>query len=216
MKERVANRLLITIAFICYLSVLAGYCIWDYHYQRRILLSGIDAELYKSAIALKYMLPDDLHDRAVDAESLSLVEDHHLALKLTRFVMEIGFKYAYTVIKKDDRLLFVVADLTSDPETERGTYYFYPYDDADESFYRAFEGFEPVYKTVTDQWGTVRTAMVPETSPSGLKYLACVDYDIGYVQTVLYRNWLRSSAIILFFLLLTVPIIMIYTRLHRS
>ena len=75
MKLRVANRLLIFTAFVCYLSVLAGYCFWDYQYQRRVLLGSIDAELYKSAAALKYILPEDLHDRAANSESLAIEED---------------------------------------------------------------------------------------------------------------------------------------------
>jgi PAS domain S-box-containing protein len=58
--------------------------------------------------------------------------------------------------------------------------------------------------------------MVPQTSPGGIKYLACADYDIGYVRGLLRNNLLQSIAIAAFFLLLGVPIILIYTRLRSE
>ena len=179
-------------------------------------MENIDNELYNSASTLKYILPEDFHDRAIDKHAISIKEDKYIATKLTSLVKEAGFKYAYTIIKKDDKLFFVACDLIADPENERGTFYYYEYEGADESFFKAFNQEVPIYKTVSDQWGTVRTVMISEKSPGGVKYLACVDYDISYVKGVLQKNFLRSIAISLFFVFLAVPILIIYTKLQNK
>ncbi|MFT5702581.1 MAG: PAS domain S-box-containing protein [Desulforhopalus sp.] len=216
MKKRSTKKYSICIALLIYLTTLICYGLWDYQYQKKAILANIDAELKASAVALKYMLPDDLHDRAVDAQSLSIEEDQYLSKKFTRFVKETGFKYAYTVLKKDGKLYFIISDVTEDPETKRGTYYFYLYEKANESYFKAFETQLPTFLTATGQWGTTRTVMVPETSAGGAKFLSCVDYDIGYVKSLLLRNWMRSCVVILLFLVLTLPIIILYTLLQRD
>ena len=70
-------------------------------------------------------------------------EDKYIADKLTRIVKEAGFKYNYTVIKKEEKLFFVVSDLIADPKNKRGTFYYYEYEDADKSFFDAFEKETP-------------------------------------------------------------------------
>ena len=58
--------------------------------------------------------------------------------------------------------------------------------------------------------------MIPETSPGGVKYLACADYDISYVNGLLQKSLLQSLATVLLFILLAVPIVIIYNRSLRN
>jgi len=215
-KIKSTNKLLFTITIIAYLIALIIYGHWNYQYHKNEIVDNIDRELYNYATTLKYILPEDFHDRAIDRQAISIEEDRYITTKLTKLVNETSLKYTYTIIKKGNHLFFVVSDIIADPETKRGTFYFYPYEEADESFINAFDKEEPTYKTVSDQWGTVRTVMVPEESPGGVKYLACADYDISYVNRVLQRNLLRSIVTILFFLLLAAPILLIYWKFRRK
>jgi PAS domain S-box-containing protein len=210
------NKLLLTITIIMYIIILSIYGYWDYSYNKNEIMENIDSELYNSASALKYILPEDFHDRAIDKHAISIKEDKEIAKKITNLINETSFKYAYTIVKKGGELFFIAGDLIEDPKTQRGTFYFYPYEEAGESFFKAFNQEVPTYKTVSDQWGTVRTVMIPEKSPGGVKYLACVDYDISYVKKVLQKNFLRSIVISLFFVFLAVPILIIYTKLHNK
>ncbi|MBM9518456.1 PAS domain S-box protein [Desulforhopalus vacuolatus] len=210
------NRSWFILAIIAYIVALFLYGFWDNDYQKKEILKDVDTTLYNTAISLKYMLPDDFHDRAIDAQSISIDEDKYLANKLTSLVRETGIKYVYTIIKKEDKLFFVTSDLIENPKDERGTFYYYEYEGADENFSNAFEKKTPMYKTVSDQWGTVRTVMVPEKSPGGINYLACADYDISYVKSLLNKNLLKSIATMLFFLLLTIPIIKVYTNSYKK
>ncbi len=220
-KPKKQYRQLYVAAAILYFLALFAYGFWNYTYQKSELLSNVDAKLYNCAIALKHMLPDDYHDRAIDEDAISIEEDREIVNKFNEYVKETDVKYIYTIIKKNEKLFFVASEVTVDPkeigiETPRGTYYFYEYTDADESFYAAFDSARPTYNTVSDQWGEVRTVMIPQTSPGGIKYLACADYDIGYIRGLLRSNLLQSIAIAAFFLLLGVPIILIYTRLRSE
>jgi len=181
-KFIIINRQLFIISVVFYTLALLIYGFWNYSSHKKEILEHIDTKLYNNAISLKYILPDDFHDRAIDAQSVSINEDKYIARKLTSLVKDVGFKYTYTIIKKDDKLFFIAGDTIEEPENERGTFYYYEYEEADEIFINAFEKKTPTYRTVTDQWGTVRTAIVPETSPGGTKYLACVDYDIDYYR----------------------------------
>jgi len=82
-------------------------------------------------------------------------------------VRDTGIKYAYTIIKKNGKLFFVDSVVIVDPKeagskSKRATYYFYDYtEEADKSFFEAFDRSKPTYNTVSDQWGKVRTVMIP-------------------------------------------------------
>jgi len=215
-KVNSPNIALFVITAVAYLIALLIYSYWNYQYYNNEIMEKIDRELYNRAISLKYILPEDFHDRAIDEQAISIEEDKYIANKLTKLVNETGLKYIYSVIKRGNRLFFIVSDLIADPKSERGTWYYYQYKEADKSFFDAFDQDDPIYKIVSDQWGTVRTVMVPEKSPRGLKYLACADYDISFVNGVLQRNLLRSIVSILLFSLLAVPFLLIYRSIRRK
>ncbi len=215
-KSKKQYNLLFSSTITFYLIALSVYAFWHYTQDKAEILENIDTKLYSCAIALKHILPDDFHDRAIDEHAISIEEDAYIVRKLMKLTEETDIKYIYTVIKKGDKLFFV-ADMILDAETERGTLYFYDYtDEADKSFFAAFDSTTPTYKTVSDQWGEVRTVMIPQTSPGGTKYLACADYDINYVKGLLRNNLLRSIATAVFFLLLGVPMMVIYIKHHSK
>lgn len=209
-------KLLFIVSISIFFTAILLYGFWSYLQNKKGILEHIDTKLYNHAISLKYLLPDDFHDRAIDAQAISIDEDKYIANKLTRIVKEAGFKYNYTVIKKEDKLFFAACDLIADPENERGTFYYYEYESADKSFFDAFDKGTPTYKTVSDKWGTFRTVMIPEKSPDGIKYLACADYDITYVQGLLQKNLFKSIATVFFFLLLSIPIIKAYIASYKD
>jgi len=211
-KFKPRNRLLFALTVVVYIIAVLLFVSWDYTHRKKGIIGNIDSKLYNSAAALKYILPDDFHDRAIDDQAISASEDKYFANKLTKLIKETGFKYTYTIARKEDRLFFIASDLTVDPEAKRGTWYFYPYEKADQSFIKAFDQDTPTFKTVSDQWGEVRTVMIPETTAGGVKYLACADYDITYVNGLLRKNLLRSMVTALFFLLVSIPIIILYTK----
>jgi PAS domain S-box-containing protein len=204
--------------FVC-LTLLGVYSFVEYFEQKNSILSNIDLRLYNNAIALKYILPEDYHDRAIDEDAISIEEDRSNVNKFKDYVKDVGIKYAYTVIKRNERLFFIVTEGLIEPEkadSKRGrvTYYFYDYtEEADKSFFEAFDVSTPTYQTVSDHWGKVRTVMVPQISPGGTKYLACADYGINYVNDLLNRNSLKLAGITSLLLFLVFPFMVLFKKL---
>ncbi len=199
-----------------YITGFVLFCSWDYHHHKDEIIQNVDHRLYHNVLALKHIIPEEVHERAIKAETFSVKEDKFWAEKLTHFVEETGLKFAYTVIKQNDQLYFVFSDLTLDPETQRGTYYYYPYDDAALIFLKAFEGGNALYSTVKDRWGTVRTVILPVVLESGTTVLFCVDYDISYINQLLKKNVIRIGLIALFFFFFTIVIVNIYRLIEKS
>jgi PAS domain-containing protein len=215
MKENyLKTRLFFILMLIVYIFGWVLYIYLDYSTRKNEVIKNIDLRLYNTAISLKYILPDDLHDRAIDKQAISIEEDLYIVRKLINLTKETGIKYAYTIIKQEEKLFFVATVVLTN--TERGTYYFLDYtEEADKAFFEAFNRTTPTYQTVSDQWGKVRTVMIPQTSPGGIKYLACADYDIGYVKELLQENLLRSITIVFFFVFLSVLIIVFYIKIRN-
>ncbi len=121
-KLKLQNKLQFIITVIVYIIALFAYGFWDYNYHKNEIIEDIDTRLYNSAAALKYILPDDFHDRAIDEQAISIKEDKYIAHKLTKLIKETGFKYTYTIVKKEDKLFFIASDIVADPENKRGTF----------------------------------------------------------------------------------------------
>ena len=86
-KFKSVNSLLLTITIVVYIIALLIYGSWNYSYHKNKIIKNIDVELYNSAAALKYILPEDLHDRAIDEQAISIKEDKSIANKLTKTLL---------------------------------------------------------------------------------------------------------------------------------
>jgi hypothetical protein len=104
---KLSNRLLFAVAAIVYLVSLLFYAYYNYNYSKNEIMKNIDRELYHFAKSIKYVLPDDFHDRANDSQSITLEEDKILSIKLTKIVKDTRVKYLYTLIKKGNRLFLL-------------------------------------------------------------------------------------------------------------
>jgi len=71
-KFKAINRLTLIVSIIVYLIALLIYGFWDYSFRKSQIMENIDKELYNSAAALKYILSDDFHDRAIDDHAVHL------------------------------------------------------------------------------------------------------------------------------------------------
>ena len=105
-KLKAQNRLLFIISVIVYIIALFGYGFWNYAHQKKEILENIDTKLYNSAAVLKYILPDDFHDRAIDEQAIPINEDKYIAHKLTKLIKETDYKFTYTIIKKGAQAFF--------------------------------------------------------------------------------------------------------------
>ena len=67
------NRFHFALVIIVYITAILVYGFWSNSHNKREILEHVDTTLYRHAISLKYMLPDDFHDRATDTQSVSIL-----------------------------------------------------------------------------------------------------------------------------------------------
>jgi hypothetical protein len=190
--------------------------VWYSQTSRQHLLNTLDDKMFIAAKAVKYMLAPDFHDRAVDKEAISFQEELENRKAVTGYASETPFTYIYTLVEKDSRFYFAAPTVTLQEAEEQKSWYFHPYKEIPTEFITAFETKQPVVTTHTDQWGTFRSIAVPEQSPGGRPYLACVDYDVSFIDGHLTGNRLKSLLVSLFFLVLTFPLIVLIWHALQS
>lgn len=201
---------------LVYAVFVSGFVFFTYAEQKQRTLGEADKALALAAKSLKYMLPTDFHDRVLDENSISLEEELETRRRLAAYAMETPFVYLYTLVEKDGTLFFATTTVTEEEAEARSRWYFYPYEDAPESFREAFLTKKTVYETYTDQWGTFRSVAIPERSPGGRIYLACADLDISALNTIIARETFRAFVTAVVFLFLAIPFFLIYQNQYRT
>ncbi len=190
-------------AFLFYLLVVAAGAIISFHKDKGVLMEAVDRELMIGASSIRYILPDDFHDRALDAHSISTDEDERNIGALSRFIEGARFAFVYTMIESGGGI-YVTSSSASKEELESGTEvrYFAPYEEARPYF----KDSEPLFTTYTDRWGHFRAALIPQKSPDGRTYIAAAEFDIGYVDALLRRRLVDILFFSLALLLAAVPL----------
>ncbi|MCG6895115.1 MAG: response regulator [Desulfobacteraceae bacterium] len=201
---------------VVYVAVVIGYAYWSGRKDQIERLQAIDQRLYIAALSLKHMLSDDFHDRAVDAEAISFAEEMKNRKEINSFANETQFTYLYTLAEKDGLFYFSAPTVTEEEARQQRRWYFLPYEDVPEAFRKAFAEGTPQFVEYTDQWGNFRSIALPQTSPGGRRYLSCADYDISYVKGLLRRSHIEAVVIAGLFILLTLPLVLLYRGMYRT
>ncbi|EFQ24796.1 multi-sensor signal transduction histidine kinase [Aminomonas paucivorans DSM 12260] len=204
------------LAGLLYLAGVLGYAGWVYATSQRDVTAAADRRLEAGARGLKYLLPRDFHDRARGPEDIPHDEELRLRDLVNRYAGEMGFVYTYTLAERDGKFYFASCTLTDQQMREREVWYFYPYDDIPREFVQAFRTGKPAFVSYRDQWGSFRSIALPETSPGGVRYLACADLDIRFIQTLTRCKALEALGTGLFFLLLSLPAVLLFHILNRA
>jgi len=215
-KTQFSNVIKFGLCIAFYVIAVAAYAALAYKEHKAILMKELDKQLMMSAKSLKYMLAPDFHDRAIDKDSISRKEEMKNRAVISGFASESGFKWVYTLAEKDGGFYFSAPTVTAQEAQERDKWYFYPYDEVPDEFRRAYTERKVVFAQYSDQWGSYRSIALPQISPGGHTYLACADADITYVKGLLQKNMLQSVVIAFFFLLCSVPFILLFRGIFRS
>jgi methyl-accepting chemotaxis protein len=109
-----------------------------------------------------------------------------------------GFKYIYSMIKTEDKYIFIHD--TGNVEPEESDYedtFLTPYDDFPPSLEKAWNTGEPEMEEYTDQWGTFRSVFFPVKGSSGKVVFAIgVDYSIDLVKATIRKAWIVLAVIL--------------------
>ena len=214
--NQIKKAWLFIIAIVFYILGVFVYTMWNYFSLKEDIMKNIDKRLYIGANAIKYILPEDFHDRAKNKQSITEEQDWKNITLLSDYANRSGFKYLYTVIKQNGHI-YITSSSATDEELKKNeeVRYFSIYDDCSDELKETFNKKEPVYVTYTDRWGTFRTVVIPEVSKKGIFYLSGAEYNISYVSKFLDEHLIISFLWGLFFLLLAIPLILNYSYIQK-
>jgi signal transduction histidine kinase len=201
--------------FLCYAAIIVCSAFLFVGFFETREMSGVDARLASAARAIKYMLADDFHDRAVDADAIGLDEELRNRKAVTSFARDSGLVYLYTLVLKDGRFYFSAPTVTAEEAGERERWYFYPYADAPPMFEKALRTGREQFSTYSDQWGTFRSVAVPEVSPGGVRYLACADMDISAINGKRLKDLLLAAGAAFVLIISSLPLLFLFNRNNR-
>lgn len=212
--DQLAKRLKFSILFcvVVYAVGVLAYVAWSNRRARMEILADIDQRLLIAAESLKYMLAPDFHDRAVDASSISFEEEMVNREAITHYALETDFQWLYTLIEKDGNFYFAAPTVTAEEARDQKRWYFHPYADIPAAFVTAYRENRPVTLSYQDQWGSFRSIALPQQSQGGRRYLACADFDIGFIGALLVKKRRESMLTALIFFGLIVPFGLILIR----
>ncbi|UZP66602.1 ATP-binding protein [Desulfovibrio mangrovi] len=182
-------------------------------YEEQRQMDYIDSRLKTAALSIKHMLAEDFHDRATGPDSISYEEEMENRKRVNDLTLFSGLTYAYTVVGNHGKYFFAAPTVSEEEAASRKRWYYYPYEDVPDSFVSALRTGRAVFASYTDQWGTFRSVVIPETSPGGRTYLACADYDISHITALRVRNFFIAAIITAALILASLPLQALY---HRS
>lgn len=204
------------ICLIIYSIAVIGYTAWSNNAFKSASIHEIDQKLLLAAKSLKFLLAPDFHDRAVDAESISIDEEMKNRRVVSSLAFDTDLEWLYTLVEKDNKFYFAAPTVTEDEAKKRKRWYFLSYEDIPESFVKAYKNKITTFSEYKDQWGHFRSVAIPETTPGGRTYLACADYKISYLENILQKNRSLSIATALYFLICSLPFLYFLNSNYRS
>jgi len=184
------------IAFLINLLCTAAYTWNAVGRERQLFVDGVDEKLMAAARALPLMLPEGIHDNIVGSESMDAGAFEEMYFQNTRYALDIGLKYVYTMVRAGDDF-FVCGnsgderELTEGPEVP----FYNPVLEPPQSLYEAWNTHEVRFDEYTDQWGTFRSIFVPMRSPQGTNFISAADMSLELLDRHLALIVARSLTI---------------------
>ncbi|MFA6196928.1 MAG: diguanylate cyclase [Sulfurimonas sp.] len=200
------------IALVIYISWIFYYSTSNYLDRKNNLMDEFDRQLVNAAVTLPIILKQDFHKQEMNQESVTSSEDEENRNRLSQLAEAIKIKYIYSLIQKNNKILFTVSSATQEElrTKENISYYFSEYNDAPPQIKTAFDTNHIEFAEYTDKWGHFRSVFIPLQTKEGFQYLSCADIEISHIEAILRDALLKNIVQSFFFLLFIVPFIFAY------
>lgn len=194
---------------LSFLAFALGVVLYYHHMwvrDRDAILKSVDDRLRTAADLVPLLLPRDFHDRAVAPDSISLREELLNRRLINEFVEIEGLRYAQTLVRFEGKFYFSAPTVSKKEARERGSWYFYPYEDIPESVVRIYESGQSAFLDYRDHWGEYRSLCKYFVSPGGVPYLVLVDIGTGAIRSLLSEALFKPFLSALYMLLIISPL----------
>jgi len=201
-------------------TLISFYSVFSYFNEKSSLLESIDTRLRSAAIAAKYIVGDEFHEKIAANNSLS--EEDHLnnILKQNSITKQLNLKYVYTMIEREGTVFFTSSSATDEELAEKSYSPFMDqYTEASEELLKCFKDKSTRFEEYSDRWGVFRSILIPYTTKSGNNYVIGADIPIDQINALLIKSFLQNllggiSLFIIFMLITTVRIKKLLKPIH--
>lgn len=201
-----------------YVAGVAAYSTYAYQSAKETLLISIDQKLTTAAIAVAKIVGPGFHDGLTGPESRSESELRALAAELTDYSRSANLIYIYSVIRHQDKPVFAAASVGYDDEwkSESWNSFFRPYLEPPQQLMQTLVDGKTRFAEYKDEYGSFRSVFMSWKTPGGETWVSGADIKTDDIQKLLSRSVAHSVMTALYFLLLLVPVALIYVRLTRN
>jgi signal transduction histidine kinase/CheY-like chemotaxis protein len=192
---------------IFYLVGVVIYALFVSYFDRNKIIRSIDERLLYAARNVKFILPDDFHDRAVTAGAISDSENTRNIAMLSDFAKISNLSYLYTTVVRDGKVFFTSSSASDEDIRKKNLpYYWQDYPEATPEFIATIKATSPTFESSKDRWGSFRSAIISISSPGGHQYLVGADMNITFVNKEILMGIGGILLRAFFFLIILIPL----------
>jgi diguanylate cyclase (GGDEF)-like protein/PAS domain S-box-containing protein len=187
-------------------------------FKNEIIYIELDLKLKTAALTISSLLPDNFHqqDMRYDENSAQLNLNNRDAL--TTYVKNAHISNLYTLIIRDNKILFTSSSTTpvDSSQDKTNTDFLSAYSDADPSLYAIFSDKQPQLVEYQDKWGRFRSIFIPLYAADGSLYIAAADITIDTVSAQLNEHFNKTMLISAIFMLTVFLLFLMQTISYRQ
>ncbi len=164
------------------------------------------------------VLPKDFHHKSTLEDGLSDENDMKNIVSLSNHAQILGVKYIYTLIKKDNNIIFTSSSATPKEleKNENLSHFGDRYDDVSPMVFDVFKTMEKSFDQYEDKWGKFYTLYFPMTSEDGTQFIAAADVDISKLNHQLNLVLWESIKHIIVQILFLLPLFLVYQAKEKE
>ncbi|WP_051304457.1 methyl-accepting chemotaxis protein [Chitinilyticum litopenaei] len=180
-------------------------------------LATIDARLESAARSFVLLLGTTYHDSLPPREQADLAQKRAEAIRLTRATEFLDVAYLYSYVVRDGKVFYTQASLS--PEQERAgdvEFYLKPSDtpENDPNVLKAVQAGQAVFsETENEQYGHLRSIILPLRNSRGEYYVSCADVNADLVAREVRHAMLMALPTGVLLLLVSVGVSLLLGRL---
>ncbi|MCU7493894.1 MAG: methyl-accepting chemotaxis protein [Ignavibacteria bacterium] len=193
--------------------MIGYYSIYSYEHDKAALDKSIDEKLVSAVYGVYYAFGDAYHDSLTGPASVSAAQNLENTKKLNFITNKLGLSYVYTMVQTPDDSVHFTSSSATDEQMAKGEYspFFETYTEASDLLRSVFSEKKMNFENFTDKWGSVRSALIPFTTPGGKTYVIGADYSLKDIYSARVKTLLTNigSGTVLYILFLFITSIVI-------
>ncbi|MEI7499335.1 MAG: response regulator [Bacteroidota bacterium] len=202
---------------IIYLIGVAIYAVVVSYVDRNATVKNIDEKLLYVAQNVKFILPDDFHDRALSKGAISDSENVRNTTLLSEFAKISNLSYLYTAVIRDGKAYFTSSSASEEDIMNNNLpFYWQDYPEATSEFKSTIKSNSPTFEYSKDRWGSFRSAIICELSPGGQKYLIGADMNVSFVKIESIKRVGIVLLKALFFFIILIPFFIVLRNFYKG